>query len=305
MAVLDFLWGYAWILVFWTGFDFNGKTAFPNSDTDTKTSWSDVRLVDSWAATLFFSLPHSARKIVDIQPFSHSFSGKARRCIQAALECLLPSDRSYSRLLALPAMDSNFQKTELATIALTEVELRDYPMMELLDFFETAVSWVGLCHSQLRFDNGAMLHPLRVTNFGAPHWSTRVQGILHAKASPSLLNAWGILPNNLDAGRTMPDMTASRVDILRPGPPGVGLPPGVGPPPPVVVLDPIEPIDPWEPDPAPAQLPAGPSAFRPSGPAPFMPWIPGVTGAGTSAAGTPLGPFADPNFRPSWSSQNN
>ncbi|CAE8634302.1 unnamed protein product [Polarella glacialis] len=50
MAILDFRWGYAWVLIFW--------------------------------------------KLVDIQPFAHSFSGKA--------------------------------------------ELRDYPMMELLDFFEHA-----------------------------------------------------------------------------------------------------------------------------------------------------------------------
>jgi hypothetical protein len=286
MAVLDFLWGYAWVLVFWTGFDFNGKTVFPKSDSDAKTSWSDVRLVDSWAATLFFSLPYSARMIIDIQPFAHSFCGKARMCLQAALECLLPSDRSYSRL-ALPAMDSAFQKIEMPTVALTEVELREYPMMALLDFFETATSWVGLCHNQLRFDNGSILYPLRVSNFGAPIWSTQVQGILHAKASASLLTSWGILPNNLAAGRTMPDMTASMVDVQRPGPPGVGAPPVVA----------AATFDPWEPDPTPA--------FPPAGPAPFRPWVPAGQGASVSSSGTPLGPYADPNFRPSWSSQNN
>ncbi len=304
MAILDFLWGYAWVLIFWTGFDFNGKTAFPRSETDEKTSWSDVRLVDAWAATLFFSIPHSARKLVDIQPFAHSFSGKARRCLQAALMCLLPSDRSYSPRLALPAMDSNFEKTELATIALTEQELREYPMMELLDFFETAVSWVGRCHDLLRFDNGAMVRPLRVENFGAPRWSIRVQGILMAKASPSLLNAWGVLPHNLDAGRDFPDMTPSPVDILVPPRQNVGLPP-VTLPPPIVLVDPIEQVEHWEPDPIPAQTPAGPSAFTPADPSAFDVWRPAMTGAGTSAAGTPLGPYANPSFRPSWSSRNN
>ncbi|CAE8680772.1 unnamed protein product [Polarella glacialis] len=211
MCILDFLWALAFVLPHWVGFDYKGKSLFEHTASETHVAWSNLLEDDAWASAWYFSYPPSARTLFDIAPFAHSFNGSSKRCIQASIEGLQTTDRSFSAS-SLPACQSDFQKNEMALPPLTEARLQALPLTIFVEFFQEAATWVRECTRLLVFDN-KIGPPRRVDNFGHPAWSYRVQTILVEHASRGLLAEWGLVQSSLGRGAGTPNMATSLVNL--------------------------------------------------------------------------------------------
>jgi hypothetical protein len=217
MSVLDFIWALAWCGPFWAGFDYRGESIFERTNSDQTTSWGRGRRADSWAATVFFSWPFSARHLLGYVDFTQCYLGASKKCLQGALDSLLSTDRSFNAA-ASAACRSDFRKDVTVFPELSDEELGALPIADLVSFYEEASVWVLLCMNSMPVNNRDAKpgEVLRIEDFGAPVWSFDVQSILQDTASRALLTSWGMIPNDFltfGVGLEQPSLATSSAMI--------------------------------------------------------------------------------------------